>query len=124
MSELKFTRGPWRLDDYGDGRLVVRGMTSGLRNHVPDEQERVICEVNNSILQAAANATLIEAAPRMFKVLEEVKRLIDEYLDGTYETLAVGLTQQQKMNLIDTVSRYKFSIARDMINAVLLTIVE
>ena len=124
MTETKFTPWPWRLDDYGDGKLVIRGMTSGLRNHAPDEQERVICEVNNTLLQAGANAALIVTAPRMFKVLEEIKRLIDEYLNGTYETLAVGLTQQQKMNLIDTVSRYKFTIVRDTINAVLLTITE
>ena len=62
MSKGKFTKGPWRIDEFRDFILIMAGYSE-------------ICYMDDD-LNRYANARLIAAAPEMYELLE----LLDNYL--------------------------------------------
>ena len=73
MSESKFTKGEWIA--FYPHELLSSGHVS-----VENEEGRQICisKVYKSNLdEGAANVRLIAAAPKMYKLLSEIKQVID-----------------------------------------------
>ena len=65
MSRGKFTKGPWRIDEFRDFASIMAGYTE-------------ICYIDDDLNcdKVRANARLIAAAPEMYELLE----LLDNYL--------------------------------------------
>ena len=65
MSKGKFTKGPWRIDEFRDFASIMAGYTE-------------ICYIDDDLNcdKVRANARLIAAAPEMYELLE----LLDNYL--------------------------------------------
>ena len=69
MSEPKFAKGPWWLDEYN--KWDIRGMSRA--DEAPPERGLrpcVVCSVNSWLVSADANAELLKAAPEMYEMLE------------------------------------------------------
>ena len=65
MSRGKFTKGPWRIDEFRDFASIMAGYTE-------------ICYIDDDLNcdKVRANARLIASAPEMYELLE----LLDNYL--------------------------------------------
>ena len=65
MSKGKFTKWPWRIDEFRDFASIMAGYTE-------------ICYIDDDLNcdKVRANARLIAAAPEMYELLE----LLDNYL--------------------------------------------
>lgn len=78
MSERKWTPGPWTSVDhswsdsgiYGGGRRIA-GLS--IRDEATEENEATLTK------EMTANATLIAAAPDLYRALEEAKHLLELY---------------------------------------------
>lgn len=56
MSDTKFTKGEWSTDDMG---IVESG-------------NRIVCDTYMTCKEDLANANLIKASPKMYKILESI----------------------------------------------------
>lgn len=65
MKKEKFTKGPWRIEEFRDFASIMAGYTE-------------ICYIDDDLNcdKVRANARLIAAAPEMYELLE----LLDNYL--------------------------------------------
>lgn len=81
MSEVKFTKGPWKIGVAGPNGCPTVGTTTGL----------MVCHIAHSIneddqkSQALGNARLIKAAPEMLELLEKLFVAAMDYIEYEHD---------------------------------------
>lgn len=84
--ESKHTPGPWKVIDWLQGKIAVRGSPKDPRQYRADTPQSRICEIfmnhqlgrNYSYTdEDRANARLIAAAPELLDALEEFMEIMD-----------------------------------------------
>ncbi len=70
MSEVKFTKGPWK---------TVQRTTSNIQIHTnTGKSERRICTIDSPVAVDLANAALIAATPDMYNLIEWIYETLNE----------------------------------------------
>ena len=84
MSEEKFTKGPWKACEVSSGEWTVKCKGDyDCRSSDINEFSPTVCDMWNVTYAAdlnksqKANAHLIAASPKMYKLLSEIKQVID-----------------------------------------------